>query len=165
MQWTGNAMENSVDTTMVIDNLVGDGQKEAVDRTVQGHKKSIPSFYSTLPTQLRIGGAVQIDRWVGSESFPGQLLVEVDYTQGFKNTPGSTTTPRFSLGVEYLPISWLPIRTGISVGGTDIFNMAFGLGFHFGAFNLDLASENVSAVFAPTSFSNASLALGMTLLF
>ncbi len=166
MQWTRNAEEVTADTVIVIDDPVGaSGQKDAADRIVKGNKRELESFYSTLPTQLRMGVALQIDRWPGNDGFPGQLLVELDYTQGFKNTAGSTAVPRFSLGVEYTPLSWLPIRTGVSVGGTDRFNLAFGLGFHFGSFNTDLASENVTALLAPRTFSNASLALGMKFLF
>ena len=165
MQWTRNAEEVTADTVMVVDDPVGTGQKDAVDRTVKGNKRKVDSFYSTLPTQLRLGVALQVDKWPGNEGFPGELLVELDYTQGFKDTPGSTTAARFSLGVEYLPLSWLPIRTGVSVGGIDRFNLAFGLGFHFGSFTMDLGSENVTALLAPRSFSSASIALGMKLLF
>ena len=161
MQWTRNAIQNSVDTTIVVDDPVGTGQWDAVERTLKGNKHPVSSFYSTLPTQLHAGAAIQIDRLPGNEFFPGQMLVELDYTQGFTNTPASTTTPRFSLGVEYRPLGWLPIRTGVSVGGTDVFNVAFGFGLHFGAFDFDLATENATLLFAPRTFSYASLALGM----
>lgn len=161
MQWTRNAIQNSVDTTIVVDDPIGTGQWDAVEKTLRGNKHPVASFYSTLPTQLHAGAAIQIDRLPGNEFFPGQLLVELDYTQGFQNTPASTTTPRFSLGVEYHPLGWLPIRTGVSVGGTDVFNVAFGFGLHFGGFDFDLATENATLLFAPRSFSYASLALGM----
>jgi hypothetical protein len=160
MRWTRNAVEQSIDTSFVLDDASQfDPLRDALKG--KGEIKDVNEFYSTLPTQLRLGVALQIDKWPGNTDFPGSLLVELDYNQGFKNTPGSTTTPRFSLGVEYLPVQWLPLRTGISAGGTDGFNLAFGFGVNLGAWVFDLSTENVTWLFAPTSFSYASLALGM----
>ncbi len=161
MKWTRNAEEKTVDTTIFVDDPLAAAQNDAIDNGLKGQTRDLGEFSSTLPTQLRMGVALQIDRWPGNKDFPGSLLVEFDYNQGFKNTPGSTTTPRFSLGVEYLPVQWLPLRTGISAGGTDGFNLAFGIGVNLGAWVFDLSAENVAWIFAPSSFSYASLALGM----
>jgi len=165
MTWSGNASEVSVDTTLVVDDPLATSQNDAIDQSLRGKKKDIDEFYSTLPTQLRIGVALQIDKLPGNEGFPGSLLVELDYNQGFQEVPGSTTSPRFSLGVEYLPLDWLPIRSGISVGGTDRFNAAFGFGLKFGGFVFDLATENVNWIVAPGSFSYASIGMGMKIRF
>lgn len=161
MSWTRNTTEVSVETTLVVDDPLATSQNDAIENSLKGKKRDIDEFYTTLPTQLRIGVALQIDKWPGTQDFPGSLLVELDYNQGFKDVPGSTTTPRFSLGIEYLPLDWLPIRTGLSVGGMDRFNVAFGFGLNLGAFVFDLATENVSWMIAPRSFSYASIGMGM----
>jgi hypothetical protein len=171
MKWSRNAREVSVDTTVVLDdpfsaaeklNFINVGEPFSGNgTTIRESKQDLDGFYSTLPTQLRIGVALQIDKWPGTQDFPGSLLVELDYNQGFKDLPGSTTSPRFSLGVEYLPLEWLPLRTGISVGGTDRFNVAFGFGVNLGSFVFDLATENVNWIVAPRSFSYASVGMGM----
>jgi hypothetical protein len=70
-----------------------------------------------------------------------------------------------SLGVEYRPFTFLPLRAGVAFGGEDRFNLAFGLGFHSSVFDLDLASENLNWIFNTDSFSYASLALGMKIKF
>lgn len=161
MTWSRNAREVSVDTVVVVDDYLTSSQQDAIEKSLHGKRQDLDEFYTALPTQLRVGVALQIDRWPGTQDFPGSLLVELDYNQGFKDLPGSTTSPRFSLGVEYLPLDWLPIRTGMSVGGTDRFNVAFGFGLNFGTFVFDLSTENVNWIVAPTSFSYASIGMGM----
>ncbi len=92
----------------------------------------------------------------------GELLVAVDYNQGLTGTFGSSTNPRVSLGMEYKPWSVLPLRAGVSFGGIEAgVNVAFGVGFHFGVFDLDLASENVEWIFSPSKTAHGSLAMGM----
>jgi hypothetical protein len=95
------------------------------------------------------------------DNFPGELLLAFDYNQGFNNLPGNTTKPRFSFGAEYKPLKWLPIRTGLSVGGTDRVNMGFGFGFLLGSFDMEFATENFGAVFTPNDFRRFSFAMGM----
>lgn len=61
-----------------------------------------------------------------------------DYNQGFDDTPGSIAKPRFSIGVEYSPLAWLPLRSGVSSGGTDRVNIAFGVGVIVGGFEFKI---------------------------
>jgi hypothetical protein len=63
--------------------------------------------------------------------------------------------------VEYRPWEFLPLRTGLSFGGTDGVNVAFGLGLHTGVFDFDLATENLGWLFMPNSAAHGSLAVGM----
>jgi hypothetical protein len=57
-------------------------------------------------------------------------------------------------------LSFLPIRSGISFGGTDRMNYAFGFGLNFGFFDLDVATENMELLWSPDDFSHASIAVG-----
>jgi hypothetical protein len=165
MQWTRNLQETVVESTLVIDDPFRAAQQDDIDRAFHGETRPSAPFYSTLPTQLHFGAAVQIDRLPGLTVFPGELLVALDYVQGFADVPGATTLARFSLGAEYAPARWFMLRTGATLGGAEHSAMALGLGFRLGFFRLDLASDNIAWLFAPTSFSSASVALGMQLVF
>jgi hypothetical protein len=162
LRWTRNARETYADTTLVIDDPFVVEQGNAVDEALKGRKRDIASFRTALPTTLRMGVALAVNRLPGCDEMR-DLLVGLDYNQGLYETPGSTKTPRVSLGVEYVLAPWLPLRSGVSFGGTDHLNVAFGLGVHLGMFELDLASENITWLFTPKSFSHGSAALGMQL--
>ncbi|MGA7836452.1 MAG: hypothetical protein WB996_00660 [Ignavibacteriaceae bacterium] len=53
----------------------------------------------------------------------GSLLLAVDFYQDFNDMPGNSKKPRFSLGMEWKPMEWVPyLRLGISVGGESGFS-------------------------------------------
>ncbi len=161
MTWSSNVEQKTADTTVAIDDLFSSTQRDALENAVKVRDVASGSFSAHLPTQFRLGVALAVDKLPSIVHFPGQLTVALDYNQGFHDTYASTTNARVSLGAEYIPAPIIPIRTGVSFGGTDRVNLAFGFGLHFGAFQLDLASENVSWLFDPSSFSYGSFAMGM----
>ena len=55
------------------------------------------------------------------------------------NAPGSSTKPRLSIGAEYQLLSFLPLRSGYSVGGGRTSAFSFGSGVRFLGFYLDAA--------------------------
>jgi hypothetical protein len=55
---------------------------------------------------------------------------------------------------------WLPLRTGVSFGGTDRMNLALGFGISLPVFDFEVASENVTWLVAPNTFSHGSVAIG-----
>ncbi len=162
IKWNHNTREITGQAELKIDDPFAGNQLDTLDKALKGEDKKINSFRTGLPAALRIGAAYQLDKapWVGN-NFPGELLLAFDYNQGFNNLPGNTTTPRFSIGAEYKPLKWLPIRTGLSVGGTDRVNMGFGFGFLLGTFDMEFATENFGAIFTPNDFRRLSFAMGM----
>ena len=160
IRWNSNASETVADTTIEIDDPFAVEEGDAVKQALKGRKREVGSFKSELPTTMRIGVAVAVHKLPGFDKLNG-LVVGLDLNKGFYETPGSTKKTRVSLGVEFLPIRWLPLRSGVSFGGTDHFNVAFGFGVHFGLFDLDVASENVTWLFAPKTFSYGSVGIGM----
>jgi len=164
INWNNNAREITCYSTYTIDDPFAGNQLDTLENAVKTESKKISGFSTTLPTALRLGVAYQFNKspLVG-KNFPGELLFAFDYHQGFNNAAGNTTVPRFSLGAEYKPWKWLPIRTGVSVGGSDRLNMGFGFGFLLGFLDIEFASENFDAVFAPNSFNRFSFAFGMKL--
>ncbi len=160
--WKQNTYENSGNGEFDFDDpRTAQEQLDNLDTLLNGTNKPIKNFSSGLPTVLRIGAAYQFDKAPFISNFPGELLLALDYNQGFNNLAGNTTKPRFSLGVEYKPWKWLPLRTGVSLGGVDGFNMGFGFGILFSFMDIEFATENFDAAISPRSISRASFAFGM----
>ena len=165
INWTKDTRETYADTTIVVDDPLQELQRDAIEDIVKGRKRSVESFSTPLPTSFRVGFALVVNNLPTFEKMPGELLVGLDYNQGFEETAITTTNPRVSLGVEYKPLPWLPLRSGFSFGGTDGVNLALGFGINAGVFDFELASENITWLFAPRSFSHGSVAAGMRLRF
>jgi hypothetical protein len=161
MSWTKDTEEQFADSTVVVDDALNEQQRRGIEEAVRGKKRAAGLFTTPLAATFRLGLAVELHRVPNLESLPGELVVALDYNQGLHTAPGSTVTPRISLGTEYKPVIWLPLRTGISFGGTDQVNLALGFGLQFSMFTFDVASENVTWLFAPKSFSYGSVAAGM----
>jgi hypothetical protein len=162
IEWTRNVKEAYARGNVHLDDPLSSAQRDSLEDLVKGDTREGSAFSTPLPTTLRMGAAVELHKMKFFKPFMfGELLVECDYSQGFYDIGSTTKVGRLSLGLEYKPWNFLPIRTGVSFGGADHFSYALGLGFHFGVFDLDLASENIGWIFAPRSLSYASAALGM----
>lgn len=162
ISWKQNTYENSGSASLDFDDpRTAQEQFDDLDTLMNGTNKPIKNFSSGLPTVMRIGAAYQFDKAPFISSFPGELLLGFDYNQGFNNLAGNTTKPRLSFGVEYKPWKWLPLRTGISLGGVDGFNMGFGFGILFSFMDIEFASENFDAAISPRSINRVSFAFGM----
>ncbi len=109
--------------TMTVDNM-GDDYIVSDDYT-----KDISSFKTTLPSTLNLGLA----------NVSGSLLWAVDWEQGFRTAPGSSSKPRLSFGAEYGLLGFMPLRLGYSTGGNRNSAFSFGSGFHLPLFFIDYA--------------------------
>jgi hypothetical protein len=162
IEWTSNVKEMSADSTIVVDDPTDAAQRDAVENAVNGKSRDGGSFSTSLPTTLRLGFAVEVHKMpFVKEAFWGELEVGIDYNQGFQETPGSTRAARFSIGAEFRPWRFLPLRTGVSFGGTDHSSFAFGFGLHFVVLDIDVASENLDWLISPDTFSYGSVAVGI----
>lgn len=100
----------------------------------ENYTENISSFDTHLPAVISLGLSRKTSR----------LMLAANWEQGFKNCAGSTKTPRLSFGAEYYLLSWLPLRSGISLGGKEGFLFATGLGVDLGSSHLDfgLSTQN-----------------------
>ena len=158
MTWTQNTKAIQGSGAFTISDIT---QQDSLKNAFKGDKHDTTSFKTNLPTALHIGGALQVDKAPFVSHFPGQLLVAADLNVGFNNEPGNTKTPRFSIGTEYRPVNMFPIRTGISIGGRERFNWAFGFGINTPVWDLDLGTQSIALLTNPNSFHNASVTIGM----
>ncbi|HKK21389.1 MAG TPA: DUF5723 family protein [candidate division Zixibacteria bacterium] len=109
--------------TMTVDNMNGDYVVS------DDYTKSIPNFTTNLPSTLNLGLA----------NISGRLLWAIDWEQGFRTAPGSSSKPRLSCGVEYGLLGVMPLRAGYSTGGNRNSAFSFGSGFHLPVFFIDYA--------------------------
>ena len=104
------------------------------------------SYSTNMPTKYRAGLLFQpSDKW----------MIEFDWMKGDNNLPGNTTKNIFSLGSEYLPISFLPLRAGASIGGPESYTISIGTGLKLKHFALDLAAYGLNNMIADKRFSFA----------
>jgi hypothetical protein len=117
------------------------------------------SFSTPLPTKLNVGASINLKDLF--PSIPGELLVAVDYHQGFNNAYDNSTVPEFVFGAEWNPINVLPIRTGIGLGGLYGFRWSLGFGLDLPFWDLDLGIGTFNTVVAPSSAKNVSIVLSI----
>lgn len=161
IRWTENTNETFGSASISMTNITFQTHADSIENLFKGEDQPTAGFSTPLPTSMRLGSAVQVDQLPFISWFPGQLLVSVEYHQGFNQSPGNTTRARIGFGMEYRPILWFPLRTGISVGGADRFNWAAGFGFDFGGFNLNFGTENIGILTSPSNYDQLSFGLGM----
>jgi len=162
MNWTANLEENTARTAIHMDDPLRQSQRDSIQDAVKGDTHPGESFSTSLPTTIRLGVAVELHkvRFLRPVIL-GEMTLACDYNQGLYDVPGSTNVGRISLGLEFKPWGFLPIRTGVSFGGVDRSNFALGLGFHLGVFDLDFASDNLEWIFSQKDFTSGSVSVGM----
>jgi hypothetical protein len=161
IEWTGNVVKTDGHYSLSMDDPFSTENSDSLDEAIQGKNQKGDPFSSSLPTTLRIGAFISSDESPMFSFLPAKMLLAFDYTHGLNSSMGNVIRPRFSLGMEYRGISFLPLRTGISMGGGEGVRWAAGLGVDLGAFCLDVATENIGMIFTPKSTQMISLAAGM----
>jgi hypothetical protein len=160
--WTGNVEEFVTSGTIHLDNPLDEAQRDSVENAVIGESRPGESFTTSLPTALRLGASVELNKIPGLKHlFYGGWTFACDYNYGLVESAGSAAAGRLSMGLEFRPWRFLPLRTGVSFGGPDHFNFALGFGLHFGVFAFDIASEHVNYLLSEDSFAHGSVAMGM----
>jgi hypothetical protein len=122
--------------------------------TSNDYSEDIEPFATSLPAVMNVGLA----------NTSGKLIWAVDWTQGFRAAPGTSTKPRLALGVEYRPLSYLPLRTGFMTGGDRNTAFSFGSGLNFFGFYLDAAVITGSTM-SVYSAKGANIALSTGIIF
>jgi len=164
LRWDGDVREVFGAGRMHLDDPTNSAQRDSLDNAVTGNTRPGGAFTVGLPTTLRMGVQVEMEDvpWVKNFLF-GEMTVACDYRQGFTDYPGSGRIGCLSLGMEYRPWNFFPIRTGVSFGGEDHYKFALGFGLKVWVIQLDVASDNIGWLFSNDSFSRGSVGVGLTL--
>jgi hypothetical protein len=162
VEWTRGVEEMYAGAAIRMDDPLNEAQRDSIEEAVHGETRPGENFSSALPTTFRVGVALELHRVPALKSiFWGEWTLACDYNLGLVEGAGTAQVGRFSTGLEFRPWSFLPLRTGFSIGGTDDFTFALGFGFHFGVFDLDVASEHLNFLLSEESLAHGSVAMGM----
>ncbi len=140
INWNKGVVAYSSKGSYTIENVTDEGLLDSLQESLKGEGDYAESFSTSLATAMKLGVGFKLDKLLKGK-FPGKMMIEFNYHQGFNNMPGNSTKERFSLGMQWTPLSWFNFRSGVSVGGYDKFNWAIGLGFDTGIIDLDFAAS------------------------
>ncbi len=90
-------------------------------------------FRTALPKKAVVAVAYQ---------YSPDLIFTGSYYQGLNTVYGNSLTPQLSLGTEYKPLSFFPLRAGVALGGDLGFSLGLGLGIDLKYWQLNLAYLN-----------------------
>jgi hypothetical protein len=162
VQWTRNLEQAVATSNVTVDNPTDQAQRDSLEDAVKGDKMACDAFSSPLPTTLRVGASVELTKIpVLRRILFGEWMFACDYNLGLVNAAGAARVGRFSMGLEFKPWGFLPLRTGVSFYGSEHYNLALGFGFHLGVFDLDFASEHLNFLVSEESLAHGSVAMGM----
>ena len=113
------------------------------------------AFSTTLPAVVRAGIRLRLLY---------NLTLTADWRQGLNKSFGNSTIPRIGVGAEYKLFKWLPLRSGIAVGGKDTFLLGIGSGLHFSFIEMDFSYAMRKALL-PTYSDGFYTAFSLKLLF
>ncbi len=130
--WSGNAQQiqfSQRDTSDI--GGTASGSFSATDTT------AINPFSTPLPSTLSFGASLRLF---------APLKIALEYRQGLDNYFGNSKRAQFGAAILYKPFSWLPLRSGVSVGGRAGFQWGVGMGLHLGPIALDMSYALKGAV-------------------
>lgn len=107
---------------------------------------STTHFTSEMPTKYRAGIMFQPS---------GKFMIEFNWSKGINNLPGNTDKNTFALGAEYFPLPYLPVRSGVSVGGPGDWYLSLGAGVKFRNFTIDVGTYGINQLIEDKRFSVA----------
>ena len=90
-------------------------------------------FRRSLPQSLTFATAYQ---------YLPNLVFTTAWRQGLNKALGNSITPLISIGTEYSPIPYLPLRTGLAVGGNYGFTWGMGFGIDLKYWQLSVGYMN-----------------------
>ncbi|HNQ43373.1 MAG TPA: hypothetical protein PKI59_03050, partial [Candidatus Cloacimonadota bacterium] len=114
------------------------------------------SFTTKLPPELRL--AVMYTTKYAS--------VSADYVQGFKDSIVTSKSGRLALGVELVPVKWLPITLGVSLPqGTNKLKTSYGFSLRDKFVELGVAVQSYDSIFPGTSSKGISFGTNLRIWF
>ncbi|MFA5803183.1 MAG: DUF5723 family protein [Melioribacteraceae bacterium] len=149
VKWNKNAAQYSSNAPIYLDDLSSQVQRDSLVDALTGKDggKFISEFSTPLATALRLGVSFQLNN----------LLIAFDYNQGFNDQPRNSTKPRFSLGADWM-LGFFALRTGLSLGGFDKFNLGLGCGLDFGFLEMNFGTPDFQSVVSPNSAKRITFA-------
>lgn len=102
-------------------------------------RDTVSPYTTPLPLKFRAGILYKTSN---------KLLFELNWVKGDNDLPGNSSRHNISIGSEYVPIPFLPLRGGISFGGPEEFRFSLGSGLRFRHFTFDIAVSGINNLIA-----------------
>ena len=96
------------------------------------------AYDTDMPTKFRAGIMYK---------HSDKIMFELDWVKGNNNLPGNSTDNIFSFGGEYFPLPYIPIRTGVTIGGPGDFYIGIGTGVRYNTFSFDIGTNGINQIF------------------
>ncbi len=143
--WNNNVARYESNTALVIKDITDQEERDSLANSISMSGKFVNEYVTNLPTVMRFGASVQVDKLVNE--IPGTLLVAADVIKGFNDEASNSSDFGFGLGLEWRPFHWLPIMTGLAFGnGRPTTAWSLGTGIDVGAFSFTIAAHNFGSV-------------------
>ena len=138
IQWNQDATEKFFSFNMdpVTMDILEDTDTDSLFKTEEA-ESLMSKTSSALPAQMHLGVVYNFKK----------MMFAADYIQGLNKRPGTSRIPQLAVGMQYDVLPWLPLRTGLAIGGNERFVSACGLGLKLGAFALDFGVSNRGGFF------------------
>jgi hypothetical protein len=142
MQWEGNLLVSGDELLKPFDAEGAtsyDFFGEAADIGEQINKTSFSygprsSLTKQLPTRLRTGIGFQAHE---------KLELGLDVVVPLNNSPGNIPEAFVGLGVDYRPVRFLRLSSGLTTGAGDYWNLPLGLGLVTSAYEFGIGTRNI----------------------
>ena len=146
VRWNRETVSYTANGDVVITDVTDSDLLDSLTNAIEPTGAYSNGFTSNLPTALRMGATVRLDKIING-NFPGEMLLAIGYNQGFTVGVNNTTSPLLSLGFEWKPTEIIPIRSGIALGGVDGIAWSFGFGIDARFVEFNIATSNITTVF------------------
>ncbi len=143
--WNKNIAEYQSDFAIAIKDITDQDALDSLSNLVTTNG----SFYdgeikTSLPTVFRVGATANISEVV--PDIPGELKVSTEIIKGFNNVASNSDAIGLALGMEWRPVSFIPLMTGLSFGnGRSSVAWSAGTGLDLGTMEFIIAANNFGA--------------------
>ncbi|MGK9476776.1 DUF5723 family protein [Melioribacter sp. OK-6-Me] len=159
IEWNKRTAQFNVNRRVDLEDISEEAQRDSLESffSTDGSGKPADKFFTKLATVIRFGASIDLSNLFDLKN---KLLISGDYVQGLNTMPANSTSPRISIGIEWLPFnSFLSLRSGMAFGGWTKFLWGFGLGFDFGLFEINAGTSNFQNVTSPSYGKMISVAI------
>lgn len=160
IKWDKETVAYEADTRFTIKGFNDKDLTDSLFNTLEPEGRYTEAFTTSLPSSLNLGAEFQLDKFLDGE-FPGEMLILLQYSQGFNEVPGNTVKPRAAIGIDWMPANWFAFRNGFSFGGYDKFRWSSGIGFITGSTEIDMTVSHVNGLILGNDLKALGLTCGM----
>ncbi len=157
--WDTYVARYESNTAFVLKDITDQDELDSLSNLITMDGEFVDSYVTDLPTVMRLGASVQVDKLV--DAIPGTLLVAADMIKGFNDEASNSTEMGFGLGLEWRPVHWLPIMTGLAFGnGRPTTAWSLGTGVDVGTFSFTIAAHNFGSVISGNDAKTINYVMG-----